>query len=197
MGPTQEETARQSELTGLLIEWREGDAAALDRLMPLVYAELRKLANAYTRRERSDHSLEPTDLVHEAYLKLVDKTHPQWRDRVHFYAVAAQVMRRVLVDHARRVHSAKRGGGAIKVHLEVIGEVAERKATDVLELDDALKALEKIDPRKNKIIELRYFGGLTIEETAGFLKVSTATVIADARLARAWLFDQMKRSEQP
>ncbi len=105
-------------------------------------------------------------------------------------------MRRVLVDHARRVQAAKRGGRAVKVHLEVIGEVAERKATDVLELDDALMALEKIDQRKNKIIELRYFGGLTIEETASFLEVSTATVIADARLARAWLFNQMKRSER-
>ncbi len=196
MGSTDGDKVRQSELTCLLIEWRDGDAAALDRLMPLVYAELRKLANAYTKRERSDHSLEPTDLVHEAYLRLVDKTHPQWRDRVHFYAVAAQVMRRVLVDHARRVHASKRGGGAVKVHLEVIGEVAERKATDVLELDDALKALEKLDPRKSKIIELRYFGGLTIEETASYLKVSTATVIADARLARAWLFDQLKRPER-
>ena len=177
----------------MLIEWREGDAAALDRLMPLVYAELRRLAQSYLNRERSDHTLQATDLVHEAYLRLVDKTHPRWRDRIHFFAVAAQLMRRILVDHARGVRSQKRGGEAVKLPLELLGDIAVQRADDMVALDDALKALEANDPRKGRIVELRFFGGLTIEETARFLGVSTATVITDTRTARAWLHSELRR----
>lgn len=176
-----------SEVSRLLFAWREGDGHALDQLMPLVHAELRQLARQYLRRERNDHSFDPTDLVHEAYLRLVDKTHPRWRDRVHFYAVAAQLMRRILVDHARAVRAAKRGGGVVKVPLDESLDAAEERAADVVALDDALEALARLDPRKAKIIELRYFGGLKLEEAAEVLEVSTATVIKDARLARAWL----------
>ncbi len=178
---------QSSQVSRLLGAWREGDGQALEALMPLVHTELRKLARQYLRRERSDHSFDPTDLVHEAYLRLVDKTHPQWRDRVHFYAVAAQLMRRILVDHARSVRAAKRGGGVIKVPIDESLDAAEERAADVVALDDALTALAEIDERKSRIIELRYFGGLNIEETATVIGVSTATVIKDARLARAWL----------
>lgn len=180
------------EVTSLLIEWRHGDAGALDRLMPVVYAELRRLADRYLRRERSDHSFDPTELVHEAYLRLVGKTHPRWRDRVHFYAVAAQLMRRILVDHARGHRAVKRGGGVPKLSLEEAGEVADRQAADLLALDEALTALAALDERKARIVELRFFGGLTIAETAEVLEVSPATVISDTRLARAWLFSRMQ-----
>lgn len=180
------------EVTSLLIEWRHGDAGALDRLMPVVYAELRRLADRYLRRERSDHSFDPTELVHEAYLRLVGKTHPRWRDRVHFYAVAAQLMRRILVDHARGHRAAKRGGGVPKLSLEEAGEVADRQAADLLALDEALTALARLDERKARIVELRFFGGLTIDEAAEVLEVSAATVVADTRLARAWLFSRMQ-----
>ncbi|MEM7052549.1 MAG: sigma-70 family RNA polymerase sigma factor [Acidobacteriota bacterium] len=184
-----------NDVTSLLIEWRQGDPHALDRLMPLVYGELRRLAGRYMRRERSDHSFDPTELVHEAYLKLSGKNHPRWRDRIHFYAVAAQLMRRILVDHARGHRTAKRGGGVPKLSLQEAGEVSDQEATDLVALDEALKDLAEIDQRKARIIELRFFGGLTIEETAEFLEVSTATVIADTRLARAWLHKEMQAAE--
>ncbi|MEM7479743.1 MAG: sigma-70 family RNA polymerase sigma factor [Acidobacteriota bacterium] len=180
------------EVTSLLVEWREGDPQALDRLMPLVYGELRRLAGRYMQRERADHSFDPTELVHEAYLKLAGKTHPRWRDRIHFYAVAAQLMRRILVDHARGHRTAKRGGGVPKISLQDAGEVSGDEGADLVALDEALENLAKIDVRKARIIELRFFGGMTIEESAEFLGVSTATVIADTRLARAWLLQAMK-----
>ncbi len=186
------ETPPFNQVTLLLGEWRRGDREALNRLMPLVHDELRRLAKQYLRQERSDHTFDPTDLVHEAYLRLVDRTHPQWRDRVHFFAVAAQLMRRILVDHARRVRSAKRGGDIVKIPLEDKLEVADQRAADVLALDDALEALTRFDAQKSRIIELRFFGGLTIEETAEVMKLSTATVIKNTRLARAWLHSNMQ-----
>lgn len=179
------------EVTDLLAQWRGGEASALDRLMPLVYGELRRLAGRYLNRERRNHTLDPTALVHEAYLRLVDRTHPQWKDRGHFYAVAAKVMRRILVDHARSVQAAKRGGDVARVSLEALGDVADPRAAGMLELDAALSALEALDPRKSQVIELRFFGGLSIEETAAFLKVSKATIISDTRTARAFLQSEM------
>lgn len=176
-----------SRVSRLLIDWRDGDAAALDALMPLVHAELRLLAGRHLRRERSDHSFDPTDLVHEVYLKMVGKDHPRWRDRAHFYAVAAQLMRRILVDHARGLRSSKRGSGAPKIPIDDARDAARERAADVVALDDALEALGQLDARKSRIIELRYFGGLSIEETAEVLGVSIATVNKDARMARAWL----------
>lgn len=184
------------QVTELLIAWREGDPLALDQLMPLVHDELRRLANHYMERERSGHTLDPTDLVHEAYLRLADKTHPNWRDRAHFFAVAAQLMRRILVDHARRFRTAKRGGSVLKVPLDEAADHPEERAADLVALDDALVALEAIDPQKSRLIELRYFGGLTIEEAAEVLEVSTATVINYTRAARAWLHVEMSRGRQ-
>jgi RNA polymerase sigma factor (TIGR02999 family) len=182
-----------TEVTRLLMEWRGGDREALDRLIPLVHHELRRLADRQLRRERPDHSLDPTDLVHEAYLRMVDKTHPRWRDRAHFYAVAGQLMRRILVDHARRLRAAKRGGDTVMVPLDEASDgTGEERAADVVALDDALDALAVFDPRKARLVELRFFGGLTIEESAEVLGVSTATVIKDTRLARAWLHAELR-----
>ncbi|MEM7350817.1 MAG: sigma-70 family RNA polymerase sigma factor [Acidobacteriota bacterium] len=176
------------EVTELLIEWRAGEPQALARLTPLVYSELRRLAEGRLRRERSDHTLQATALVHEAYLRLVDKTHPQWKGRSHFFAVAAQQMRRILVDHARRSRAAKRGGDQIKVPIE--GEtvvLSSDRPGDLVILDEVLRNLESFDGRKARVIELRYFGGLSVEEVAEVLEVSTATVVNDTRVARAWL----------
>ena len=183
--------SEQHEVTELLAEWRRGDSQAIDRLMPLVYAELRHLADRHLRRERPDHTYSPTDLVHEAYLRMVGKTRPQWRDRLHFYAVAATVMRRVLVDYARRYRSQKRGGGALRLTLDDAGQLVTREVSEVLSLDRALESLKAIDARKSRVVELRFFGGLTIEETARLLGISTATVITDTRVARAWLSAEM------
>ena len=187
-GVTTDETAQ---VTRLLIAWRQGDPSALNELIPLVHDELRRLAGRYLYRERADHSFDPTDLVHEAYLRLADKTHPQWRDRAHFYAVAGKLMRRILVDHARNLQAAKRGGGIVKLPVDEAGDLVEQRAEDLVVLDDALEALAEFDSRKARIIELRFFGGLTIEETAEVLGISTALVIKSARLARAWLRVQM------
>ena len=185
-----------TQVTHLLIAWRQGDKQALDELMPLVHDELRRLADRYLHRERSDHSLDPTELVHEAYLRLVGKTHPKWRDRAHFYAVAGQIMRRILVDHARGVQAAKRGGGAVKLPLEDADELVEQRATELIALDNALASLAAFDDTKARIIELRFFAGLTIEETAEVLGIATATVIKGARLARAYLRAEMDREPQ-
>jgi RNA polymerase sigma factor (TIGR02999 family) len=187
------------DLTGLLLAWREGDEEALSRLIPLVYDELRHLAARALAGERDGHTLEPTALVHEAYLRLAAGEIPRWHDRLHFFAVAGQVMRHLLVDHARGRRRAKRGSGSQRVSLAAI-EIAvpvDGFAPDLLALDEALTALSTFDPRKARVIELRYFGGLTIEETAQVLGVSTATVILDARLARAWLFDRLHREDGP
>lgn len=165
-----------TEVTQLLINWRHGDQAALDQLMPIVYDELHRLADRYMSRERPDHTLQATALVHEAYLRLVTMD-VSWQDRAHFFAVAAQLMRRILVDHARSHQYAKRGGGARKVSLDEATIVSEARAADLVALDDALTSLATMDPRKSRIIELRFFGGLTVEETAEVLSVSPATII--------------------
>ncbi len=181
-----------NEVTHLLHAWRDGDHGALDELLPLVYSELRRLAASYLRRERSDHTLQATALVHEAYIRLVNKTHPRWHDRVHFYAVAAQLMRRLLVDHARAYRAIKRGGSAVRVPLQDETAIfSPDRAADLLALDAALTNLTQLDPRKARILELRFFGGLTLAETAQVLEVSTATVVNEARLARAFLYDQI------
>ena len=186
-------TDQTTQVTRLLLAWRQGDPAALDQLIPLVHAELRRLAGRYLRQERADHSFDPTDLVHEAYLRLVDKSQPQWRDQAHFYAVAAQLMRRILVDHARGRGTAKRGGGQVTLRLDEAEEPVVQRAEDLVALDDALCALAGFDAEKARVIELRYFGGLTIDETAEVLGLSPTSVVKYTRLARAWLNAEMRR----
>lgn len=178
------------EVTSILAAWRDGDSQAPDRLMPLVYDELRRLASRSMKRERPDHTLQPTALVHEAYLRLTGASTPCWHDRIHFFAVASQVMRRLLVDHARARRSGKRGKGARALPLEAALEVGGPYSgpEGLLALDEALRELAGYDPRKARIIELRFFGGLTLEETAEALGLSTSTVTLEARLARAWLY---------
>ncbi|HXD34077.1 MAG TPA: sigma-70 family RNA polymerase sigma factor [Pyrinomonadaceae bacterium] len=175
------------EVTQLLLDWSAGNQAALDKLMPLVYRELRKMAHNYLNRERRGHTLQTTELVHEAYVRLVDQKRVQWQNRAHFYGVAAQLMRRILVDRARHHKRAKRGGGAPMVSLNQ--NIAETKApaVDLLALDEALDELAKLDQRKARIIELRFFGGLEVDETAKFLNISSITVMRDWKLAKAWL----------
>jgi RNA polymerase sigma factor (TIGR02999 family) len=185
------------DVTRLLIEWSRGNRGSLDRLMPLVYDELRRLAERNIRRERTDHTLQPTALVHEAYLKLVDQRQVHWHDRAHFFAVAAQVMRRILVDHARRHGAAKRGRGVAKVSVDEIVLAAPQSDVDVVALDESLERLATLDERQSRVVELRFFGGLTVEETAEVLNVSPATVKNDWRLARAWLYSELERSEAP
>ncbi len=174
------------QITRLLVEWKGGDRDALDLLMPLVYQELRKLADNYLKRERSDHTLQPTALIHEAYMRLADQRLPEWKNRSHFFGVAAQIMRQVLVDAARKHRAAKRGGGS-KTSLEESVLVSASRAPDLVAWDDALNELAKFDERKVRVIELKYFGGLTIEETAEALGISDATVSRDLRSAEAWL----------
>jgi RNA polymerase sigma factor (TIGR02999 family) len=175
------------QVTRLLDEWGRGDRAALDALMPLVEAELHRLARGYLSRERPGHTLQPTALVNEAYLKLVGERRMAWQNRAHFIGVTAQLMRGILVDHSRRKHAAKRGGGAVRVTFDDELDVADAAGADLMALDDALTRLARQDPRKARIAELRYFGGLSVEETAEVLGVSVATVMRDWRLARAWL----------
>ncbi len=178
------------EVTQLLGEWASGDRQALDRLTPLVYEELRQLAAGCLRRERPEHSLQPTALVHEAYLRLVGQQNPRWQDRAHFFGVAARLMRQILVDHARRGRAAKRAGR--RVSLDDTVNFALERSADLLALDDALSALEKLDARKCKAVELRYFGGLSMEETARALEVSPVTVRRDLRMAETWLYHEMR-----
>lgn len=175
-----------SEVTRMLLGWGEGDREALDGLLPLVYKELRRLAQSYLSSERPNHTLQATALVNEAYLRLVDEEHRHVANRSQFFAVAAQAMRRILIDHARRKRSAKRGGGVAPVTLDE-GKGAPEEAVDVLALDLALRELAELDPRQARLVELRYFGGLTIEETATVMDISPATVTREWKLARAWL----------
>ncbi|HSO75207.1 MAG TPA: sigma-70 family RNA polymerase sigma factor [Blastocatellia bacterium] len=185
-------TSSPSDVTQLLLDWSNGDKAALDKLVPVVYEELRRLASSYMRHERSGHTLQTSALVNEAYMRLVDYRQMQWQSRAHFFAVAAQAMRRVLVDHARKQRFAKRGGGAVKVSLDESLAVSQKQAADLIALDDALTDLEAIDPRKSRIVELRYIGGLNIEETAEVLDISPATVQREWRAAKAWLYRAIK-----
>ncbi len=178
-----------------LLAWRHGDQAALAQLLPLVYDELRQIAARALRRERADHTLQATALVHEAYLRLVDQSQAQWQNRAHFFGIAAQVMRRLLVDHARRQHTAKRGGAAPKITLDAALGVADARTMDVVALDEALTTLAALDPQQSRIVELRFFGGLTIEETAEVVKVSPATVKRDWSIAKAWLYRELRTGD--
>jgi RNA polymerase sigma factor (TIGR02999 family) len=175
------------ELTQLLMEWGDGDQSALNKLIPLVYDELRRMAHHYMARESPDHTLQTTALVNDAYLRLTDQKRTSWQNRSQFFGIAAQLMRRILVDHARSHAYAKRGGGTIKVPLDETNVVGPQRATEILALDDALNQLAMIDARKCQIVELRYFGGFTVEETAKLLEVSDVTVMRDWSLAKAWL----------
>jgi RNA polymerase sigma factor (TIGR02999 family) len=178
------------DVSTLLRAWSDGDQKALDRLAPIVYDELRRLARYYLQRERPGHSLQATALVNEAYLRLVDYKRMQWGNRAHFFAVSAQLMRRILVDHARR-HNLKRGGGVQHVELEDIAVVGGGRAENLVALDDALQALARMDARKARVVELRFFGGLNVEETAEVLQVSPGTVMRDWSSSRAWLYREM------
>jgi RNA polymerase sigma factor (TIGR02999 family) len=182
------------EVTKLLAQWGQGDRQALDALTPLVYNELRKLAKAYLRRERADHTLEGTALVHEAYLRLIDQRDIAWRNRNHFFALAAELIRRILVDHARARIAAKRGGNNIKLSLDEAMTPTDEKDLDLLALNDALDALARADGQQSRIVELRYFAGLTIEETADVLQISTATVKRDWVMAKTFLKREMLRN---
>jgi len=177
-------------VSALLRAWSNGDQTALEKLAPIVYNELRRLARHYLRLERPGHSLQTTDLVNEAYLRLVDYKRTRWNNRAHFFAVSAQLMRRILVDHARR-HNLKRGAGVQHISLEDTPVVGAGRAEDLVSLDDAMQALGRMDPRKARVVELRFFGGLNVEETAEVLKVSPVTVMRDWSTARAWLYREM------
>ena len=180
-----------NEITQQLIAWSNGDRAALEKLIPAVYQELRRMADRCLRGENAEHSLQPTALVHEAYLRLIDQTRVEWHNRAHFFGVAAQMMRRILIDHAKAKHRAKRGGAARKLSLEEIANYTRERASDLVALDEALKILAQMDERKSRIVELRYFGGLTVDETAQVLGVSDKTVMRDWNLAKAWLYQHL------
>lgn len=175
-------------VTQLLVKWGDGDQAALDKLMPLVYGELRRLANNYLRRERANHTLQPTALVNEAYMRLVDQRNARWQNRAQFFGVAAQLMRRILVDHAR-LHQAQKRGGSDQQRLSLTDadRVVEKPDIDLLALHEALNELSEVDPQQARIVELKFFGGLSIEETAEVLGIGHATVERDWKMARAWL----------
>jgi RNA polymerase sigma-70 factor (ECF subfamily) len=182
------------DVTGLLKAWGAGDEGALEKLAPAVHGELRRMARNYMRRERQDHTLQATALVNEAYLRLVDVAGVSWQDRAHFFAVSAQMMRRILVDAARARGSEKRGGPLPRVNLEDVPVVAAGKANELVALDDTLKELAKLDPRKAQVVELRFFGGLSVEETAEVLKISPQSVMRDWKLAKAWMLRELSRS---
>jgi RNA polymerase sigma factor (TIGR02999 family) len=184
------------EVTQLLADWRSGDQAAFDRLMPLVYDELRRLARRYMAREGQGHTLQTTALVNEAYLRMVDQQDVTWQNRAHFFAVAAQVMRHLLVDHARTRHYAKRGGGAQHVALDETAVIAPERDAQLMALDEALGRLAARDPRKSRIVELRYFGGLSTEETAEVLGVSEITIKREWQKAKAWLYRELSGEGQ-
>ena len=179
--------------TELLQAWSEGDQSALDRLMPLVYNELHRLARNYMRRERLDHTLQATSLVNEVYLRLIDVNRVEWQNRAHFLALAAQMMRRILVESARNRHRQKRGGGAVRVNLDDVQELPDSKEHNLVALNDALSALATFDARMSQVVELRFFGGLTVDETAQALNISPETVMRDWKTAKAWLLGETRR----
>ena len=181
------------QITQILIAWSRGDQSALDKLIPVVYKELRRMAARYLRRERPDHSLQPTALVHEAYIRLIDQTRVDWQNRAHFFGVAAQMMRRILVDHAKATRRQKRSGDVHKLPLDEAMNLYEEQRPDLVALDEAMKRLAEIDPRKSQVVELRYFGGLSVEETAEVIGVSRKTVIRDWMMAKTWLHQEITR----
>jgi RNA polymerase sigma-70 factor, ECF subfamily len=186
-----------NDVTQLLLDWSNGDRDALDKLMPLVYAELRRMAKRYMRKERTDHTLQTTGLVHEAYLRLINQNRITWKNRAHFFTIAAQMMRRILVDHARSHLYAKRGGGAVKLQLEETASFSKERSGEMIALDDALTSLEKLDLRKSRVVECKFFGGLTTEEIAEVLGVSARTIERDWDLAQAWLYREISSTTSP
>jgi RNA polymerase sigma-70 factor (ECF subfamily) len=187
-------TPDQHEITQLLAEWSDGNQSALDELYPLVYQELHRLARRYMSREKKGHTLQTTALINEAYVRLVDQRNVHWANRSHFFAISAQIMRRILIDHARRHAFAKRGGGAEHVSLEEVAVITPVAGRELVRLDEALKSLAEMDPRRSQVVELRYFGGLNNEEIAGVLNISENTVTRDWNMARAWLYQQLAGS---
>lgn len=187
-------TIGSNQVTVLLRKWSEGDENALEQLTPLVYDELHRLAHRHMRRESAGHVLQTSALINEAYLRLVDQPRIQWESRAHFFGIAARLMRRILVDDARKRNSAKRGGSLIQVPLDEVENLAQQQAANVVAVDEALQRLEAIDARQSRIVELRFFGGLSIDETAESLKISPGTVMRDWTFARAWLKSQMKNT---
>jgi RNA polymerase sigma factor (TIGR02999 family) len=181
----------QQNVTRLLVQLTDGNRAVLDQLLPLIYDELRRLAGSYLRRERSGHTLQPTALVHEAYMRIVDQTQVQWQNRAHFFGVAAQMMRRILVDHARKHHASKRGSGGEKISLDEINSLSVKQDADLVALDEALVRLAEFDLQQSRIVEMKYFGGLTIEEIAAVLNLSPATIKREWATAKAWLYREL------
>ncbi len=186
-----------SETTQLLRAWAGGDQAALDHLTPRVYSELRRIAGHFMQDERTGRTIQTTALVHEAYLKLIDVTNVDWQHRAHFFAVSAQIMRHILLDRARRRVAAKRGGAAPRINLDEVPDLGSERARELIALDDALNALAKVDPRKAQVIELRFFAGMSVEETAEVLKISVDTVMRDWKMARAWLLAELRDAQNP
>jgi RNA polymerase sigma factor (TIGR02999 family) len=186
--------SESEDVTLFLKRWSSGDREAADQLMTVVYDEMRKLAAKYLRQQRPDHTLQPTALVHEAYVKLIDVSKVEWQDRAHFFAVAARTMRHILVDHARAIAADKRGGGQRTISLDEAVSFSRNRDVDLLELDDALNMLARQDPQQSRIIELRFFGGMTIEETAAVTNISPASVKREWATARAWLYRQMNHA---
>jgi RNA polymerase sigma factor (TIGR02999 family) len=187
--------ASRSEVTRLLKDWSNGRQDVLDKLLPQIYAELRRLASSYLRRERPDHTLQATALVHEAFIRLIDQRAVRWQNRAHFFGIAAQAMRRILVDHARAHSAEKRGSGERPVSLDEVVALVGAPSVDLLALDEALTRLTAIDPQQSRVVELRFFGGLTIEETAEVMDVSPATVGREWTLAKAWLYAELTRAK--
>ncbi len=194
MAHTETPPQNQADVTALLVDWSNGDRHALDELMPRVYGELRRLAGGYLRRERAEHTLQSTAIVHEAFLRLVNQREVQWQSRAHFYGIAAQMIRRILVDHARSHHAGKRGAGAIRIELEEGMAVSAKQEVDLVGLDSALERLAALDERQSRIVELRFFTGLSVEETAEVMSLSTATVKREWSSARAWLYREIAGS---
>src|SRR3954464_15636106 len=184
--------ASNTDITALLVDWNNGDASALERLLPLVERELHRLAHSYMRRENPDHTLQTTALINETYLRLVDQRRVQWQNRAHFFGIAAQIMRRILLNYARDQNRLKRGGRALHVSLSHAMIMPAEKDRELIALNDALTRLETLDQRKSKVVELRYFGGLSVEEVAEVLKVSPITVMRDWQFAKAWLAREMQ-----
>lgn len=183
-------------VTQLLIDCSNGSQDAFKQLFPLIYEELRRLAHRYMTQERPGHTLQTTAVVHEAYLRLIDQKHVQWQNRAHFFAIASQMMRRILITHAQSHAYAKRGGGALKVPLDEAAVLSQERASDLIALDEALKGLTAIDPRRSQVVELRFFGGLSNEEIAEVLNISTNTVTRDWNVAKAWLHREMSKEQE-